>query len=54
VKSEEYSERPDVKSGYIEGRDVRNRFRIRLNVSREENKKRDGNVTRIKHANGLR
>jgi len=48
------SERPDVKSAHIERRDTRNRSRIRQNISREENKKRDENVTSMRHASTLR
>jgi len=31
----ERPDRPDVKSTHIEGRDTRNRSRIKLNISRE-------------------
>jgi len=52
--SEEQYERYDVKSAHIGGRDMRNRSKIRLNVSKDENKKRDENVNRMRHASALR
>jgi len=39
------SERADVGSAPIEGRDKRNRSRIKMNISREYNKKRNENIT---------
>jgi len=48
------SERLDIGSAHIERRDTRNRSRIGLNISREYNKKRDENVTSLRHASTSR